>query len=474
MQHSTESILTTHVKRALLRHAPAGRVGVAVSGGADSVCLFLLLRDIVDVAILHLNHSLRGEESDGDETFVRNLAARFDVPLHVKRVEVAALSGNLEEAARKTRYEFYHEIIAAGRIHCVATGHTLSDQAETVLFRMLRGAHLAGLAAIHPIAPGPIIRPLLEVSREEVEQFLRERQEPWRDDSSNRDLSLDRNRIRHTLLPALKRDWNPEIERSLGQLAALSFDEERFWADWIGQNAPHFLEFRGNIVLATASKLTEQPVAVARRLVRRAIEHVKGNLHSIDFAHVESILNLARRPEGDGRLQVPQVDVYRSFDWIRFAPLASGDQLEVRNQHCACTIPGRARLPLAHVVIDLEVIENRDGWHPPEGGAESARVKEYELDWDRVLELGSELRLRTWKPGDQYTRISAESSSKVKAMFQQWRVPLWDRGTWPMITVASKIIWSREFGPAVEVAAHRETRRVLIVRDVGAGGIPEN
>ena len=449
------------------------RVGVAVSGGADSVCLFLVLREILNVSILHLNHMLRGEESESDEAFVRSLAKRFAVPVHVKHVDVRSMGGNLEEEARRARYDFYRDVIASGAVDCVATGHTLSDQAETVLFRMMRGAHLAGLAAIHPVAPGPIIRPLLDISRAEIEQYLRDAGEPWREDSSNLDLTFDRNRIRHTLLPQLKRDWNPEIERTLGHLAALAFDEEQFWADWMGQHVHEYLEFRGNIVLARASKLTDNlSVAVARRLVRRAIEHVKGNLHSVDFAHVEAILNLARRSAGDGRLQTPQVDVYRSFDWIRFAPISTGDQLAARNEQTSCEVPGRTCLPLAGVAVELEVIENADVSWPREGAPESARVKEYELDWDRILAIGSDLRLRTWKPGDQYSP-AARSLSKVKTMFQEWRIPLWERGTWPIITVASNIIWSREFGPAAEVAAHRETRRVLRVRE-GPGEIPEN
>ncbi len=447
-------------------------VGVAVSGGADSLCLFLIIRKITNVSILHVNHLLRGEESEADEAFVRALAQRFDVPIHVKRVDVQSLGGNLEEQARHVRYHFYRQIIDSQLVDCVATGHTQSDQAETVLFRLLRGAHLAGLAAIHPVAPGPIIRPLLDVSREEVEQYLNAASESWREDSSNRDLAFDRNRIRRTLLPALKLEWNPEIERSLGQLATLAFDEERFWTGWMNANVDQQLEFRGNIVLTRASKLTEQPVAVARRLVRRAIEHVRGDLHSIDFLHGEAILNLARRDEGAGRLQVPRVDVYRSFDWIRFAPLPVGDQLAARNQEAACQVPGRTELSLAGVVIDLDVIENASDTVPVRGAVESARVKEYELDWDRVLAIGRELRLRTWKPGDQYA--PAGSARKVKMMFQEGRVPLWERGTWPIITVASSIIWSRGFGPAVDVAAHRDTRRVLKVRDWRMGEIPTN
>jgi len=468
----TNSTLIARVKRTILRHRMfegARRIGVAVSGGADSVCLLLILRDLgFDTAVLHVNHLLRAEESERDEAVVRELAARLDVPLHLHRLDVKALGGNLEEEARGVRYNFYRESIASRAVDCVATGHTLSDQAETVLFRMMRGAHLPGLAAIHPVAPGPVLRPLIDISRADVEQYLTERNEPWREDSSNVDLMFDRNRIRHTLMPELKRDWNPEIERALGQLATLAFDEERFWTEWISQYAANFLQIRGNIVLATASKLADQPIAIARRLVRRAIECVRGDLHAIDFAHVEAILDLARQREGDGRLQAPQVDVYRSFDWIRFAPLATGDRLAERNQETACIVPGIASLPVAQVTVDLQVIEKSDSSNGREAAVENAKVKEYELDWDRILELGDEVRLRTWKPGDQY-RPAEGSARKLKTMFQESRIPLWERGTWPILTVGSSIVWAREFGPAAEVAAREGSRRVLLVREQRPG-----
>ena len=454
------------VKRALLKHAnAAGRIGVAVSGGADSVCLLRILHQLVEVSVLHLNHNLRGEESQADEVFVRTLAERLNAPFHTRRVDVRALGGNLEEQARRARYDFFRETIAAGLVTSVATGHTQSDQAETVLFRLLRGSHLAGLSAIHPVAPGPIFRPLLDVSRTEVLQYLNAGNQSWREDSSNGDLSFDRNRIRHALVPQLKREWNPELERALSQMAALAFDEERFWTDWLAQHAHQYLEFRGNIVLASASKLAEQPAAVARRLVRHAIEHVKGNLHAIDFGHVEAILALARRKQGDGRVQPPQIDVYRSFDWVRFGMQSGDDQSEVRAQSATCTIPGETVLSLADVAVTLEVIDYKELDSPAEASGESARVKEYQLDWERVEELGGQLLLRTWKPGDQYVRAGAESPCKVKIMFQDGRIPLWERGTWPMITVASRIIWSRDFGPAADVAAHRESRRLLLIRD---------
>lgn len=460
-------------------------MGVALSGGADSVCLFHALRQELQlpVAILHVNHQLRGAESDADEEFVRELGRRAGgVPVHVLRADTAESGGNLEEEARRIRYAFYRDCIDSGKVSCVATGHTRRDQAETVLFRVLRGAHLAGLAAIRPVVAGPIVRPLLDVTRAEVEEYLRERGQPWREDSSNRELRFDRNRLRHGLLPELERDWNPELERNLAQLAALAQDDERFWTSYIEElvAGEGILKIEGNIVLVRASKLVDDfPPAVSRRLVRRAIEAVRGDLHSIGYMHVEDILALARQAEGHGRLQVPGVDVMRSFEWLRLARREAkneeSNRLEARNEEVVCQIPGVARLEGAGVALELEVLEVIDltGVEGSRAGVvENARVELADLclDSDRVAALGEAVRLRTWRPGDQYRPVGEREALKVKALFQEHRIPLWERGRWPMITAGQQILWSKHFGPAAEFAAHAGTRRLLRVRMLAAAG----
>ena len=146
-------------------------------------------------------------------------------------------AGNLEQTARRARREFFHDLIRRGLADRIALGHTRDDQAETVLFRMLRGSGLAGLAGILPVTAEGLIRPLLGVTRGEVETFLRERGIPWREDASNREPRFARNRIRHELLPQLKQDWNPRLTESLAHLADLAYEEERWWAAEIARLA---------------------------------------------------------------------------------------------------------------------------------------------------------------------------------------------------------------------------------------------
>ena len=230
-------MLLARIARFIQRHAMfhAGQAaGVAVSGGADSVCLLHVLLELgprwdLRLRVLHLNHNLRGEESRADAGFVMALANRLGLPATVGEADFSAAPGNLEEAAREARLNFFRERMAAGEVDSVALGHTRSDQAETVLFRFLRGAGSAGLAGIRPVTADGIVRPLLAVDRAEVEGFLRERGIAWREDSSNADPRFARNRIRRQLLPQLIRDWNPALAETLAQTADWARAEEAWW-----------------------------------------------------------------------------------------------------------------------------------------------------------------------------------------------------------------------------------------------------
>src|SRR5690348_15758820 len=281
------------------------KVAVAVSGGADSVCLLHVLRELaplwdLHLRVLHLNHRLRGAESDEDAEFVRRLAAEFGLPFTAHQVDLSAAPENLEQGAREARLSFFRDAISSGEAARVATGHTRSDQAETVLFRFLRGAGTAGLSAIRPVTADGIVRPLLEIDRADVLQFLRDRNIPWREDSTNRSLTFARNRIRHELLPQLVRDWNPGFERNLAQTADWALAEESYWEAEIGRLAESYLVPGLNSVLLDTKRLNLLPLAVARRLVRRAIETVRGNLVGIGFDHVNGILQMAVDREGHG------------------------------------------------------------------------------------------------------------------------------------------------------------------------------
>jgi tRNA(Ile)-lysidine synthase len=252
---------------------PGDRVCIAISGGADSVALLLTLHAAnttpreslgVGLSAAHVDHGIRpAEESTADHQFVEALCARLDIPLHFHRINVPARASQngetIEEAARAVRYDFFHSLIASGQADSILTAHTLDDQAETVLMKFLRGAWTEGLSAIHPLVtvPGPrpgesgvpgeparwggkILRPFLNTRRVDIETFLRQSNQPWREDSTNTDTTYTRNRVRHELLPQL-RTYNPNLDQSLANLAELAREEEFRWQTELSRLLPQLI-----------------------------------------------------------------------------------------------------------------------------------------------------------------------------------------------------------------------------------------
>jgi tRNA(Ile)-lysidine synthase len=435
---------------------PGQRVGVAVSGGADSVFLLHALRELgFDLSVIHIEHGIRGEASIADAEFVAQLARNFGLPFHLRRADVPAIEGNLEEAARKVRQAFYTELIASHAVDRVATGHTRSDQAETVLYRILRGSGLTGLSGILPATNENVVRPLLQIDRSEIETWLRDHGIAWREDETNRDRTYARNRLRHEILPLLRDVFNPQLDGALANLATLARDEETYWNSELLPRQP---PTRQPQVIAV-TELANVPPALARRRVRQAVALATGNHRSFDFAHVERVLEMARSQAGHDRFQAPGLDVCRSFDFIRLAP-AGANPAEASDFSFAVQVPGSVELPGSGTRITLQVLEK-------EATTEACATVVNELDWQRFRRGRGvpSLELRNWRPGDQYRRVGRPKAEKIKFFFQQARIPLWERENWPIITYNDSIVWARRFGAAGEFAAGPETSSVLRVAE---------
>jgi tRNA(Ile)-lysidine synthase len=280
-----KSTLLTHVADFFRRHALAGSSGVVgLSGGPDSVCLAKILHDlyvsgnIAKLVLAHLNHQLRGSESAADEAFVLALAQAWRLPCHTSRLDVALEAkqsgANLEEAARRYRYDWLTRIALQEGAVWVAAGHTADDQAETVLFRLLRGSGLQGLGGMRerrPLAPGlELIRPLLNVRRQAIIAFLEEHGQSYRQDSSNRDVRFTRNQLRHELLPLLAQRYNPAVADILCRLAEQAreaHEEVVLRADDLLARAE--LPRAGEIIVLAVEELARASRPVQRELFRR-------------------------------------------------------------------------------------------------------------------------------------------------------------------------------------------------------------
>lgn len=331
-----ERRLAEYLKASAWFHAGL-RVGVAVSGGGDSVALLMLLAALrselgIVASVVHFNHKLRGKASDADEKFVAALAEKLGVTMHIGRADVAAKAkgekANLEDAARRARYAFFERLAEQGLVDVVATAHSMDDQAETVLAHILRGTGIAGLAGIHPVA-GSVVRPLLGFRREELREYLRLKRQPWREDSTNRDTARTRARMREKLLPLLERQFNPAVVEHLAALADRAREQASLVVHLAGQI------FQKNVTLDRGSAriglqdflhpfAIDQP-ETANVLRGRLIQEVAGRVRAyrgqILAGHIEAIIRLAQAGEPGKRLQIPGgIDVRRERNALVFEP----------------------------------------------------------------------------------------------------------------------------------------------------------
>jgi tRNA(Ile)-lysidine synthase len=474
--------------------SPGDRVGVAVSGGADSVALLRIcevLRAELGITLLvaHFDHSLRGAESQADVEFVAELARASGLEFVSAREDVAAEAErrgwNLEDAARRMRYAFFARVIEEGRATRIAVAHTSDDQAETLLGHLIRGTGLTGLAGIYPTV-GAIVRPLLETRRSDLREYLRGSGDKWREDASNRDVRRLRARIREHLLPVLERDFSPAIVGHLEDLAKFAREEEIFWTAlvedrcraYVREDGKSFaidsshllapLQLSSIAMEAEVSKATSPQRALTERLVRRLYERSRGDRRELSARHVEQVIRLALESTSGRRAVLPGgIVVERNFDTLVFSrpetarsSTSTGETSESLNAYqYVMSLPGQGEatvsVPELGRRFTLKVID----W--PVNARETKSAGE---TLDAAL-LRTPLILRNWRPGDAYRPRGRRQLRKLKQMFLAGRVPSRERASWPVLESDGKVIWARGMPPAAEFCAGEGTRVGVVVEE---------
>lgn len=464
---------------------PGDRVGVAVSGGADSVALLLLLLELrkklgIVLSVVHLNHKLRGRASDADEKFVAKLAAKHRLPFHTEQVDVQSIAkakkANLEDTARRERYTFFQRLVDEGHLDWVAVAHTADDQAETVLAHILRGTGLAGLGGIHPVVRR-VFRPLLKVRRAESRAYLRTRKQSWREDLTNRDTTKMRARIRRKLLPVLEKQFQAGVVDHLGTLAELARQDEAFLDALAEGYYGQLVRKRGlqstiriadlidpqpqNAKLTSAPEIAaEKSATLRKRLLRKIVEDLKSQPGQLTAEHVNAVLRFAERGENGKTLQLPGgISVRREHDALTF--LAEGNQkskIERRSSGFAHSVKlqdGESvmRVPELGCAFRFMAID----W--PEK-TEDTRYTGSALDRDA---LRSPLVLRNWRPGDKLHPIGHRNAHKLKRLLNKMRIGRWERDGWPVLTSGGVLAWARGFPVAAEFAANERTRTGIVI-----------
>jgi tRNA(Ile)-lysidine synthase len=456
--HLAQDVLAYIRKHALLK--AGNRVGVAVSGGADSVALLRLLLELrseigMVLSVVHFNHQLRGEDADQDEEFVAQLARQYKVGVHFGRGDVADFAASnhlsLEAAARKMRYGFFRGLLLEGRVSQIATAHTLDDQAETVLLRVTRGAGSRGLAGIYPqlaVASGSsIVRPLLGAKRQDLEAYLKSLGQAWREDASNRDLRHTRNRVRHGILPRLERNLNPRVREALAETAEIARAEEDYWEREMARVLPEL--WNVDLRALDRSRLANAPLALRRRIVRAAAESLGLRL---EFHHVEDILALAQTGDARSAMLPEGWVVSHHKAELRFEPphsVVTPSDYEYR-----LPVPGAIDIPEIRFRFEAVLVSGNaaQGYNPQQL-------------LDRVW-LGEELIVRNWRPGDRFWPPHTKGPKKIKELLQQRHLTGAERKHWPVVASASEVVWVSGFAVPARLRPRDETGTAVAIREI--------
>jgi tRNA(Ile)-lysidine synthase len=432
--------------------SPGARLLVAVSGGPDSVALFNLLVELretleLHLEVAHLQHGIRGQAARDDAIFVEQLAARFGLPFHLKEVNLpqmrsSAGKGNLEALGRDQRYRFFAEVVDARGLDKVATAHTLDDQAETVLMWFLRGSGMKGLGGMAPlqqmasIGSRPdsaltIIRPLLETSKEELLQYLRENKLGFCLDHTNRDPTLLRNWLRLELLPKIQERVDVKLKQRLGQQAQLMRDEEALLDD---QTREKFKEVR-RLDGLSRDLLLAQPIAMQRRLLRLWIAELCGNLRGIDFVHIDELLYLIRDGAPQSRSAIPGGwELARQYGAVKL-------QRRSANLKPVCfsyqLVVGKTlQIAEAGVEIRSEFVKAPLERYP-------ADLSEAVFDYDA---LTGPLTVRNFRRGDYFQPLGMSGHKKLKDLFIEKKVVLSTRAILPLLVLQNEVLWAPRYG----------------------------
>jgi tRNA(Ile)-lysidine synthase len=438
---------------------------VAVSGGADSVCLLHVLLSLKDrlgitLHLAHLDHQLRGTESAADAAYVSELAHHLGVPATVEQRDVKTYQVqkrlSLEEAAREVRYGYLAEVARSVGANCVATGHTRDDHVETILMHLIRGTGSRGLRGLQPKSQWrmggnrvTIIRPLLGLGREETNGYCARHRLAPRLDTSNLSLSPLRNRIRQQLLP-LMRSYNPAVDESLQRTARLAGDDVTFLDEEVERRWGEMVQRQGDTIILNKEGFCRLPQALQRHLLRAVIENLVGSIRDIEMRHIDSVIAALGKPAGR-RLDLPS-GVTFSVEYDRF--LVGYDQaalclLPVLEAATPLKVPGETRLTSWKVkasIIAPEAMKN-------EAGAFQAY-----LDLDRT---GTDLLVRRRQPGDRFQPLGMSQPKKLNEFMIDARIPRLWRPRVPLVCSPEGIVWVVGWRLDERVKVTGATRQVL-------------
>lgn len=426
------------------------KILAAVSGGPDSMAMLVVLHDLstemgFKIGVAHVNHSLRGAESDGDAAFVEEYVKELGLEFHITKVDVNAyrLKHGLspEEAARDVRFSFLNEVMKNFEYTKIATAHHSGDNAELVLMNLIRGTGPDGLEGMRPYSPEKkIVRPFIHASRSDISLFIENTYTPFRIDSSNNDESLLRNSIRKRLIPHIENKFNGRIRDALNRLSDIIAVENDYMNNITNNHFHDVIIINGEDEISLRSNnLKSLHEAISRRIIRKAIDHIKGNLKRISQSHIEGILGLASK-DYDCEMHMPG----------RIRALRNGDVIILRKEKESLRTP----LPIPAYRYLVEDLENLPlEIDIPQAGlwirfreAKKEEINQLERSGaDRIIfekaAISLPIVIRNTKPGDIFYPMGMKGSKTVLRFLMDMKIPESQRKIQAIMESGDTVLW---------------------------------
>ena len=460
------------------------RVLLGVSGGPDSVALLGLLIGAnrvnpacSDIFIAHLNHLIRGKESEDDAQFVSDLANKFKLTVIAERKDIKEIARkrkiSLEEAAREERYKFFESAAKRVGANVIAVGHNADDNAETILHKIIRGTGIANLGGMRPkrkltpLSTIDLVRPLLFTWRKDIIAYLKEKNLSYRVDSTNLETDQFRNRIRAELIPLLEKNYNAGVKRSLiklGETAAQNYDfleaqAKELFGEVLLNTEGKTDEILSEIVL-DISKLKEAPQILQQIIIREAVVRLNIPLKKLSYKNYKNILRILNYQK------TPVNNVVKDYLNVRTedGKLHLSKERYYAEEHptlkeTVIKIPGETELAEMRYMVKTEIREIKTGFL--EEFKRSKTRYEEAVDFDKI---SMPLMVRTRRQGDKFWPLGAEGIKKVKNFFIDNKIPLLERDTVPIVTMNGQPIWIVGFRIDDRVRITEETKKLLIMK----------
>jgi len=432
--------LVDNVRRTLKRYDminSGDTVVVGVSGGADSLCLLHVLKTLspalgIRIFAVHLNHMFRGVDADADAEFVRHICKEWDIPCSIENFDVPAYAKQQglspEEAGREVRYRLFNEVMTAVNGNKIAVAQNMNDHVETIMMRLLRGTGLDGLKGIDAVR-GDIIRPLLEVDRQDIEEYCRENGLTPRVDKTNLQPIYLRNKVRLELLPYLKESFNPNLNEALVRMSQVIREENDYLEALTEEALKRIGTVQEQSIRFKADELKEIHTAMQKRLLRKAVEKLSGSLNGFEYKHFQGIMELLDKPTG-AAIELPKdLKAYISYENLILCK-----KIEKPDKKCYYMLKYNNENTLEGIdgAINVRLLDSKDlGVIPKSTGT-------IYLDADKIKH---ELVIRNRASGDVFSPIGMRGSKKLKDYFIDRKVPKEKRDNILLLADGNEIVW---------------------------------